>query len=159
MKITDASETDFERIIELNSSEVSKTSDMDIDKLIDLDCLSIYHKVILLDGQVEGFMLVILAGKNYANESYNWFSSKYESFHYIDRVVINSSCAGKGLGSALYNDFFTFSETHVRTMTCEYNLEPLNRVSKALHLKYGFSEVGRLMVGNQKLVSLQTRTI
>ena len=156
-KIRNVSQNDFKRIVELNSSEVESTSEMDLEKVTDLDALAVYHKAIVIDGEVEGFLLAIPSGRNYVNENYSWFSSRYEQFHYIDRIVVSSSCYGKGLGSALYSDLFSFSKSRVNTIACEYNLEPLNTASKALHLKYGFTEVGRHFVSNEKLVSLQVK--
>ena len=111
----------------------------------------------MVDGEVAGFLLAMRHGAKYQNENYNWFSSRFSTFLYVDRIVVGSRFAGLGIGRALYNDLFSYARRQgLGHVACEYNIEPPNLASKAFHEKFGFKELDTQWVaGGAKLVSLQ----
>ena len=47
--------------------------------------------------QITGFLIGLTGtGVNYASANYKWFTSRYESFLYVDRVVVDESSWGQG---------------------------------------------------------------
>ncbi len=161
MMIRDAIEEDFTSIILLNEAEVQQTSPMDLEKLRLLDGVASYHKVAIVNGHVAAFLLAIREGEAYRNDNYNWFASRFQKFLYVDRIVVGVVFSGLKIGSKLYNDMFENARTHgVKTITCEYNIKPLNIVSRAFHDKFGFKELATQWVANgTKQVSLQVAEI
>ncbi len=159
--VRDATAADFERILALNAMFVAETSAMDGEKLSRLHALAFHHRVAVIDGEVAGFLLAMRDGAAYDNDNFAWFSARYRSFAYVDRIVVDAAAAGTGIGRRLYDDLF--DRTHrldIGVVACEYNLEPPNPASKAFHDRFGFAEVGRQRVaGGSKLVSLQIRDI
>ena len=155
--IRNSVEADYDSILVLNDAEVKQTSAMDRDRLILLTNLSSYSKVATIDGEVGAFLLAIQHGANYQNENYCWFASRFSSFIYVDRIVVGSRFAGRGIGRALYNELFSYARLQaLERVTCEYNLEPPNAASKAFHERFGFKELDTQWVsGATKLVSLQ----
>lgn len=155
--IRDATEADFDRIVELNAAVVRDTSAMDLDRLRWLHTIAFQHRVALADGKVVGFLLSMRNGAAYANDNFGWFSGRYPRFVYIDRIVVDGACAGQGIGRLLYEDLFAECRAKgIGTLACEYNLEPPNPASKAFHDRFGFAEVGTQRVADgTKLVSLQ----
>lgn len=155
--IRDATEVDFDRIVELNDAVVRDTSAMALDRLQQLHMLAFQHRVALADDRIVGFLLSMRDGAAYVNDNFGWFSGRYPRFVYIDRIVIDSASAGQGIGRLLYEDLFAQSRAKgIGTLACEYNLEPPNPASKAFHDRFGFTEVGTQRVANgTKLVSLQ----
>lgn len=156
-RLRNAEEMDFETLVALNAAEVRHTSPMDASGLALLNRLSSHHKVAEVDGRVVGFVLAMREHTPYENDNYAWFAARYPKFVYIDRIVIASEFVGRKIGTALYRDLFAYARTcGVRTVACEYNIEPLNRVSKAFHDKFGFRPVGmQRKAGGSGLVSYQ----
>lgn len=149
--------SDFPAILALNASEVEKTSHLDHDGLAALLGMSAYGKVVTVDARVVAFLIVLPDGVPYESDNFRWFAARMPCFLYIDRVVVDARFAGRGLGSRLYSDLFDFARARgTTTITCEYNIEPPNPVSRAFHDRFGFREVGTQWVaGGTKQVSLQ----
>lgn len=161
MLVRDATEADFDRIVELNAAVVRETSAMDLARLRQLHALAFHRRVAIVDGGIVGFLLAMRDGAAYDNDNFDWFSARYPQFVYVDRIVVDAATAGKGIGRRLYDDLFDRAcRLDLGVVACEYNLEPPNPASKAFHDRFGFAEVGRQRVaGGDKLVSLQIRDI
>ena len=88
--------------------------------------------------------------------NYQWFNNHFNSFIYVDRIVVSNSNQNKGLGSYFYNDIKTKYINKVSHLACEVNIKPLNQQSINFHKKFGFKKVGQqFSEENKKLVSLQ----
>lgn len=159
--IRDASEDDFDRIVALNDAVVRETSAMDVARLRQLHALAWHHRVVVIDDVVAGFLLAMRDGAAYVNDNFAWFATRYPRFVYVDRIVVDATASGRGIGRRLYDDLFARSRVDgVGIIACEYNLEPPNPASKAFHDRFGFAEVGQQHVaGGSKLVSLQVATL
>lgn len=158
--IRHAAPADFDAIVALNEAAVQHTSAMDVQRLRNLHALSAYHKVATVDGQVTAFLLAMRENAPYSNENYGFFAARYAVFLYVDRIVVDPSCAGLKLGTLLYRDLFDYARAQaVPVITCEYNIEPPNEPSRRFHDRFGFSEVGtQWLDGGRKRVSLQAAT-
>lgn len=156
-ELRDSMEADFPAILELNKAEEQQTSPMDLAKLRMLVDISAYCKVVTIDGQVAAFLLAMRDGAPYESDNYAWFASRFRSFLYVDRVVVDSRFSRRGLGSKLYGDLFEFARSEgIVRVTCEYNIEPPNPASRAFHDRFGFKELGtQYVAGGAKRVSLQ----
>lgn len=152
-----AVESDFEAILRLNDAEERQTSSMDLERLRSLVRMSACCKVCTVDGEVVAFLIALRDGTPYRNDNYQWFVSRFPSFLYVDRVVVDSRFAGRGIGSRLYEELFAFARGNgIGTLACEYNIDPPNPASRAFHDKFGFREHGTQWVaGGTKQVSLQ----
>ncbi len=159
--LRNAIETDFDRIIELNDAEVRQTSAMDMARLRLLAGMSCYFKVAIVAGEVAAFLLAMRDGAPYENDNYGWFATHFKSFLYIDRVVVGSAYKSLGIGSMLYNDLFEYARMcGIKSITCEYNIEPPNPASRAFHDKFGFTELDTQWVAKgTKQVSLRVAPI
>jgi len=157
VEIRDATASDFESIIRLNDAEVRQTSPMDPERLQSLVQMAAYCKVAVTDGQVAAFLIALREGAPYENDNYNWFAARFSRFLYVDRIVVGTMYAGRGIGSQLYYGLFECArQDGVQTITCEYNIDPPNQASRAFHDKFGFRELGTQWVaGGTKQVSLQ----
>lgn len=155
--IRDVRSADYPHIVSLNREFVHFTSEMDEHRLGLLNDFSSYHRVVEVDGKVVAFLLVMGPGSSYDSVNYRWFDERYESFYYVDRIVIAGSEHRKGLGRVLYDDLFEQAKQNlVKVLTCEYYTTPANPVSAAFHQRYGFSEVGsQVIVAGEKIVSMQ----
>ena len=77
------------------------------------------------------------------SENYIWVNRKYQSFIYIDRVIIEAKNRNKGLGVFFYNDLVKSFQGKVENIICEVNVKPYNSQSLYFHEKYGFKEIGQ----------------
>ena len=157
ISIRDVQTEDCPAIVGLNDGEVEHTSPMDLKRLSLLASLAAYFRVALSGDRVVAFLLAMKDGVPYQNDNYGWFSSRYSSFLYIDRIVVGSDFQGCGIGTLLYQDVFTFSrQTGIPMITCEINTIPPNKRSAAFHAGFGFREVGsQCFFEGRKKVSMQ----
>ena len=148
----------FKTILELNEAAVPAVNSLSLTDLEQIAAQSCYFKVALVDEEVVGFLLMLSPGANYKSINYAWFGERYEQFAYVDRIVIDASMGGKGIGRMFYSDAISeLAELHGR-ICCEVNIKPRNDVSLAFHQALGFFEVGQQDTeGGSKRVSLLAR--
>ncbi len=157
MTIRPATASDHARIVALNAAEVAQTSAMDAARLAELDGLACAHWVVEQDGEVIAFLLAMDDEAAYENDNFGWFAARLPRFVYVDRIVVDASAAGRGIGRALYQRLSDHArERGIDAVVCEYNLDPPNPASKAFHDRFGFREIGQQVVaGGSKRVSMQ----
>ena len=152
---------DFDAILRINEAEVARTSAMDAAALERFAAMAAVLDVVESGGEVVAFLLALREGAPYANDNYAWFSARYPRFLYVDRIVVDASQAGRGIGAALYRGLFDRARADaVPVVVCEYNLEPPNPASAAFHARFGFVEVGkRVYADGVRRVSMQASTV
>ena len=136
---------DLDAVLTLNQAHVPEVSSLDRDRLdaIVADA-SLAVVAIGPEDQLEGFVLVLAPGADYASPNYRWFEERYDDHRYVDRIAVDTGAQGRGTGRALYEAVFD----HARAagsprVTCEVNVDPPNPTSMAFHAALGFTEVGR----------------
>ena len=153
--IRDARPADFPVIVALNAHAEQYLSPMSAARLEQLHAWAAYHRVIEAGAEVAAFLLAFREGAGYDCTNFRWFRERYGSFVYVDRVVVAAVHRGKGLGSALYDDVFAFARQRgVGTITCEFDVDPPNEISRRFHAGFGFREVGTHSYNNKR-VSMQ----
>ncbi len=159
--LRDAGPPDFAAVVALNAAEVDHTSAMDESRLRTLHAYASYHKVLEIDGVAGAFLLAMREGCGYVNDNFEWFSTRYPSFLYVDRIVVGSGYQGLRLGTRLYQDLFEHARMQgIPCIACEYNLVPANEPSRIFHDKFGFTAVGSQWLDNgAKQVSLQVAVV
>lgn len=157
LNIRQAKLEDFESILKLNESLVHFLSPMDKERLILLDKNAAVHKVVEVDDEIGAFLLAFRENANYDSVNYQWFNEQYESFLYIDRIVVGTSYHHSGIGKELYKFIKSYAkEQMIPRITAEIDIKPENPISLAFHKKNGFCEVGQQVIyDGKKVVSLQ----
>ena len=155
--IRDAVEADFAAIVALNLESERYLSAMDMQRFRKLHSQCASCRVAHDEGAIAAFLLAFREGSAYDSENYRWFDKRYPSFLYVDRVVVGASNQGKGWGAALYDDLFDIARAKgVERITCEFDVQPPNEISRRFHARFGFQEVGAKGVTyGDKRVSLQ----
>mgnify|MGYP003319342871 FL=1 len=90
-------------ILTLNESFLPAVSSVDINQMNRFLRFADYFKGVLINNKISGFLIAIQPGKKYDSLNYKWFEKKFESFIYVDRIVIGSEFQGQGIGRALYD--------------------------------------------------------
>jgi len=94
-------------------------------------------------GEIAGFMICLAEGADYDSLNYHWFSQRYPSFAYVDRVAVAPSARGRGVGEALYEGLIAALAGSRPVLLCEVNQDPPNPGSLRFHRRLGFRTVGR----------------
>ena len=99
-------------------------------------------------------LLVAMHDKaSYDNANFAWFKNRYDSFMYIDRVVVSEAARGKGLARLLYAALENEARlTGRQRLVCEVNATPANAASDAFHTVLGFVPVGERQVDGAKKI-------
>jgi len=137
-------------ILNLNESFLPAVSSVDINQMNRFLRFADYFKNVFINNKISGFLIAIQPGKKYDSLNYKWFEKKFESFIYVDRIVIGSEFQGQGIGRALYDDLQSYSSKKTNIITCEVNIKPSNEGSMIFHQKYGFKKVGTQITDNGK---------
>lgn len=155
--VRDATPSDFDSILQLNSAWVHYTSPLDASRIAALHSQAAWHRVVDVSGDVGAFLLALGPGATYDSPNYRWFDSRYADFLYIDRVVVSSACQRLGLGAALYHDAQARATAcGYGCLVCEVDIDPPNPSSIAFHDRCGFIEVGTQSISDgAKRVSLR----
>ena len=154
--IKSAIKGDMDFIFNLNQNNMPALSILSNDLFLKFLNISDYFKIIKYDEEPVGFLIALLPNKPYESINYQWFNNYYNSFIYVDRIVVSNSNQNKGIGSYFYNDIKSKYINKVGHLACEVNIKPLNQQSINFHKKFGFKEVGQqFSEENKKLVSLQ----
>ena len=151
---------DLKDIIEINEESIPAVNTVSLMQFKSFLRDSIYFKVVTNRSQkICGFLLVLPSGLEYDSLNYKWFSSRYEKFAYIDRIAISKNWRNKGMGKSLYTDLENTLKDY-KLIACEFNVIPLNQVSKQFHESLDYENVGfQLTENGTKKVSLMTKKI
>ena len=164
MQIRAAESADYADVLVMNEGALPHVSSLTEAEFSVLAGQCFYFRVAWVDGAMAGFLMALCPGEDYRSLNYRWFSEKYASFVYIDRIVVAPQFNGLGIGRALYADVERATLVPgeagvVPILTCEVNLNPPNPGSVAFHTKLGFAEVGQLVADEGKLVSLMVKVV
>ena len=151
---------DLPDIHDLNQHALPAVSSITLNDMTQFLEMADYFRVINVKNDIAGFLIALTPGKDYQSPNYKWFEKHYTQFMYVDRIVIDPTFQGQGLGRAFYDDLKIFSQGLAPVITCEVNLRPPNEGSIFFHEKYGFEHVGTQETeGEQKEVSLMAYKI
>ena len=161
MPIRDLVEADLDAALALNNAAAPALNELDAVELARLHALAAHTLVAVDDsGGFAGFCLTLSQGAAYDSLNYRWFSTRYESFVYLDRIVVAPSQRSSGFGAALYGELERRIAGNPRWLLCEVNVKPRNDGSLRFHDRLGFVEVGQQDTeGGKKRVSLLAKDL
>ena len=160
--VRDVTLQDIPFVLDLNETNVEVLSPMDDEKFLYFTGNSEMFHVVTVDGVPAAFLIALREGlPDYKSENYIWFSKQYESFLYVDRIVIDEKFRTMGLGRMIYEGVFRHArESGVTFVTAEIDIIPYNGPSLKFHEAMGFEEVGQQVIrGGEIKVSLQRRKV
>lgn len=153
--IRDATKSDWPAILALNEESVHFLSPMDEALLAKFAKAASYLRVIEEAGAVAAFLLAFRKGDEYAGVNFAWFSTRYDDFLYVDRVVVAPASRSRRLADIFYDDLAAFARAcGVTRLTCEVNAEPPNPASLRFHQRRGFREVGQVPFAGKTVAML-----
>lgn len=96
-------------------------------------------------GEVVGLFVGLLAGHDYPSPNYQWFTTRWEQFAYVDRIALAPSARGLGLADVIYDQWEELARRENASVVCaEVNIEPPNPRSLAFHRRRGMLPVAEV---------------
>lgn len=159
--IRDFRSSDTDLIISLNHQSVAVLSAMDDHRFDLLRGQSNVLWIAELNQQSVGFLMGFCEGSDYDSVNYQWFNQRYDSFVYIDRVVVGAEARGSGIGGAFYTRLEQWARYQQKScLVAEVDIIPANPGSLNFHNRQGFKQVGEQIYGNpQKKVAMLVKTL
>ena len=148
--ISETTSDELPLIVKMNQEALPAVSSVNINDMNHFLTIVDYFRSLKIEEKLVGFLIALTPGKEYYSVNYKWFEKRYDSFMYVDRIVIDPSYQGNGLGKAFYNNLADFSNNKTDRITCEVNIRPKNEESMIFHGKYGFVQVGTQTTENGK---------
>lgn len=146
---------DLAEVLALNNANVPELNELDAPEVARLAALAASALVAEVDGRFAGFCWVIAPGQSYGSLNYAWFSARYTSFVYLDRIAVHPDFRRFGIGRGFYAELVREFTSVWPVLLCEVNVRPLNEASLRFHQSLGFREVGQQDTdGGKKTVSL-----
>jgi len=134
---------DADAILALNQANLDSVGWLDADRLEWLVDLADRCLVADDSGAFAGFAITLLPRTAYDSINYGWFMDRYDSFSYLDRIVVAPAYRRSGVGTLIYDAAEEHARRHGR-LAAEVYVEPPNASSLAFHQRRGYVEVGRL---------------
>jgi predicted GNAT superfamily acetyltransferase len=134
-------ESDRAGVIALNERHQHLTAPMGPDRLDYLAGVGVVE-VLRQQGRFAGFVVTVTGGADYDSSNFGWFRERYESFDYLDRIVVHEEFRRQGLGGLTYDLLEARTATRATVLALEVNSEPPNPVSMAFHAGRGYQQVG-----------------
>ena len=138
--IRDIAPTDLDAILTINQANVPEVGPVDAERLAFIVNESAIALVASVDDVVAGFCLVLAPASSYDSVNYRWFMERHPDAMYLDRVAIDATFRGRGLGSLLYADVDRAIEDrfdNACSLTLEVNVDPPNEASLRFHDRLG----------------------
>ena len=129
-------------ILIMNQEALPAVSSVSIEDMKHFLNIADYFRTLKVENKIAGFLIALSPGKDYSSLNYKWFEKTYNSFMYVDRIVIDTNYHRNGLGTSFYNNLEMFSIKKSSRITCEVNIRPKNEGSMVFHENYGFEQVG-----------------
>ncbi|MBJ3774992.1 GNAT family N-acetyltransferase [Acuticoccus mangrovi] len=147
-------------ILVINNAAVPAVNLLDLPRLEALVAMG-WLDVVRRDDVVAGFALTMPAGRPYDSLNYRWFDARFDSFLYVDRVVVAEAARGTGVGRLLYEAAIERARAlSFPRVLSEVNVDPPNPQSMAFHARLGFGAVEeRLNEAEGKTVAMMVRPL
>jgi predicted GNAT superfamily acetyltransferase len=98
--------------------------------------------VVRHEGRFAGFVVTALSDADFDSENFAWFGERYDSYCYLDRIVLAQDVRRLGLGRRVYDEIEARTAAVTPLLTLEVNSDPPNEPSLAFHAGRGFEPVG-----------------
>jgi len=143
-RLRDAHPGDLARVESLNLAALPHVNRIPRELFERFRSEAAYFRIAWRDRTILGFLVALAPKADYDSLNFLWFRERYDSFFYIDRIVVDEVARGLGVGTLFYRDLERVArERGVPRLTCEVNLRPPNEGSLRFHQRFGFEIVGR----------------
>lgn len=141
--VRDVREHELDSVLALNNAAGPAILPLDAARLRRFFATAEYFRVAERDGTMVGFLVGFGPEAGHDSSNYLWFCERYQSFFYIDRIVVASRRRGGGVGRAFYADVQSYAELRYPQLACEVFVEHDSDPARLFHGSFGFREIGQ----------------
>ena len=149
-------DADRRDVLELNERHEHLTAPMDGDRLRHLTEVGAVE-VFRHDGRFAGFVVTVPSGAGFDSENFAWFAGRYDSFCYLDRIVVHEDARRVGLARRVYDELESRTARTAPLLTLEVNIDPPNDASLAFHAGRGYEPVGERFIVDHTVAMMLKR--
>ncbi len=147
-------------VLRLNDACTPEVGDMDAERFAQLRACA--HRILIaeVDGAPKGFIILLRSRADYDSDNFAWFEARYDAHLYVDRIAIDASARGRGVGRAIYDATLEEAyKTGDSYITAEVNEDPPNPISMGFHKAQGFVPLESRMSGSGKVVVMFNKPV
>ena len=141
MEIRELSDSDIQKMWEINEQGLPGTGKVDEQGLLNLLEYSEISVGAYQDGELLGYVICLPPATEYGSLNYAWFNENMADFLYVDRIAVAQIHRDKGIGSRLYSHIIEYSSKQI---AAEVSLNPPNLASMRFHGRFDFEKIGEL---------------
>ncbi len=141
--VRDVREHELDSVLALNNAAGPAILPLDAARLRRFFATAEYFRVAERDDTMVGFLVGFGPEAEHDSSNYLWFRERYQSFFYIDRIVVASRRRGGGVGRAFYADVQSYAELRYPQLACEVFVEHDSDPARLFHGSFGFREIGQ----------------
>jgi uncharacterized protein len=128
-------------ILRLNEYNVRETSPLDADKLARM--ITAARVATMIEPGI-AFLLAFDQRAEYDSWNFMWFRERFETFLYVDRIIVGEDHRRRRLGRLLYDDLFAAPWIWaINGSPAKSMFDRQTPASDAFHASVGFAEVGK----------------
>lgn len=106
-----------------------------------------------------GFLTGFVEAKAFENFGYQWFLMRFESFLFVDRLIVDSKSRRSGVATELCNEALQWCrEQRVEQMVCQVYDRPPNPAGHALLKTLHFGAIESVMLPSREIVTMYQRS-
>ncbi len=136
---------ELDAVLALNQANVPEVGSVDLAKMAWFAENALRFDVVVDErrpGEIGGMLILLDETSQYESPNYRWFVERYDRFLYVDRIAVDTTWRGQGVGRHLYEHAIAFGTGRWPRLCAEVNVEPPNEVSLRFHATMGFERVG-----------------
>lgn len=154
MDIRQVRPEDLAGILEHNEAALPHVNSLTLAELEALVADAVSFPVAVDDaGTIAGFVLVLDEKSSYESPNYRYFIDRFDTFWYVDRIVVVEAFRRHGVGRQLYEHLGEAAKAP--RICCEVNLDPPNPRSIAFHETIGFRGVGEQDAKGKRVLMME----
>jgi predicted GNAT superfamily acetyltransferase len=109
--------------------------------------------------RLQGFALGMSSRQPQPDFTQQWFLMRFDSFLYLERLVVAAACQRQGVGRALLLQTQQWAqERGLERMCCQVHDRPANRAAQAFVEAMGFAGLESVMLPSRDIVTLYQRS-
>ena len=143
-------------VLALNERFQHLTAPMDLGLLLHLDVVG-RVEVIRAEGRFAGFVVTLPRDADHDSGNLVWFRERYDSFDYLDRIIVHDDFRRQGLAGRVYDEVEARTARRAPLLTLEVNVDPPNEPSLTFHSARGFEQVGERELDDHTVAMLVKR--
>lgn len=153
-------ETVIRRCWQLHEKAAGEALTITASSFVDIAHASDIDEICVEGHVVKAFVLAISAGKALDHFAYQWCTTRFDNFVYVDRTVVDVQHRRSGVGGELFARLQnTVGAQGSNLLLCQVHDRPANKVGHGFVQSLGFTSIESVMLPSREIVTMYQRSI